>query len=163
MAEGAEVEPPQNHETRERSRGRDEIRRCSVLTDLSYLTPHQWPGLESIAKITAERTISGHTTREVRYYLCSFKAEASEILHAVRSHWGVENKLHWALDVIFNEDQHSLMQKRGAENMSVLRQLAINLLRQVDAQGSLKGKRKEAAWDDAFRSRVLLGLLPTST
>lgn len=147
-------------ETRERSRGRDEVRRCAVLGELDYLQPHQWPGLESIAKVTTERTTKGQTSREVRYYLCSFQAEAAQVLHAVRAHWNVENKLHWTLDVVFNEDQHVYTQRRGAENMSVLRQFALNLLKQDSSKGSLKGKRKRAAWDDDFRTRILKGLLP---
>lgn len=147
-------------ETRERSRGRDEVRHCAVLSELDYLQPHQWPGLKSIAKVITERTVKGTAAQEVRYYLCSFEAEAAQVLHAVRAHWEVENKLHWTLDVVFNEDQHDYTHKRGAQNMSVLRQFAMNLLRQDNSKGSLKGKRKKAAWDDAFRARILKGLLP---
>ena len=150
-------------ETHERSRGRDELRRCTVLADsseLAYLEAHQWPGLESVAKVTSKRTLKGQTTKEARYYLCSFKADAEKLLATVRAHWGVENKLHWTLDVVFAEDAHSYTDRRGAENMSVLRQFALNLLRQEGSEGSLKGKRKRAAWDDAFRARILRGLIP---
>ena len=110
--------------------------------------------------MSTERTLKGKTTCEVRYYLCSFKAEAARVLHAVRTHWEVENKLHWILDVVFNEDRHDYAERQGAENMSVLRQFALNLLRQNQSPGSLKGKRKKAAWDDDFRTCVLKGLLP---
>ena len=136
------------------------MRRCAVLTELDYLDVHQWPGLTSVAKVSSERTLKGKTTHEVRYYLCSFKAEAVKVLHAVRTHWEVENKLHWTLDVVFNEDQHDYAERRGAENMAVLRQFALNLLRQEQSKGSLKGKRKKAAWDDVFRAHILKGLLP---
>ena len=155
-----EAEQLEVFETRERSRGRDEVRHCAVLSELDYLHPHQWPGLESVAQVKSERTSKGKTTQEVRYYLCSFRAEATEVLHAVRAHWDVENKLHWTLDVVFNEDQHTYTQRRGAENMSVLRQFALNLLKQDTSKGSLKGKRKKAAWDDDFRAYILKGLLP---
>ena len=131
-----------------------------VLTELDYLSTHAWPGLASVAKVSSERTLKGKTTHEVRYYLCSFEAEAAKVLHAVRTHWEVENKLHWTLDVVFNEDQHDYAERQGAENMSVLRQFALNLLRQDESKGSLKGKRKKAAWDDDFRARILEGLLP---
>lgn len=129
------------------------------MDELDYLETHQWPGLASVAKVSTERTLKGKTAREVRYYLCSFKAEAARVLHAVRSHWEVENKLHWTLDVVFGEDQHDYTERWGAENISVLRQFALNLLRQDGSKGSLKGKRKKAAWDDDFRARILEGLL----
>jgi predicted transposase YbfD/YdcC len=150
-------------ETCERSRGRDEVRYCTVLTEaseLAFLEAHKWPGLESVAKVTSKRTVKGQTSQEERYYLCSFKAEADKLLPTVRAHWGVENKLHWTLDVVFGEDAHSYTDRRGAENMSVLRQFALNLLRQDPSKGSLKGKRKRAAWDDDFRARILRGLIP---
>lgn len=156
-----EAEPENVFEARERSRGRDEVRHCAVLSNLDYLSEHQWPGLESVARVSCERTVRGNVTREVRYYLCSFKADAARILHAVRSHWEVENKLHWTLDVVFGEDQHIYLQRRGAQNISVLRQFALNLLRRDPAKGSLKGKRKKAAWDDDFRARILKHLNPT--
>lgn len=146
--------------THERSRGRDERRHCAVLSELDYLQPHHWPGLESVAKVSTERTCKGKTSHDVRYYLCSFKAEAAKVLHVVRAHWEVENKLHWTLDVVFNEDQHDYAERRGAENMSVLRQFALNLLRQDKSKGSLRGKRKRAAWDDDFRARIIKGLNP---
>ena len=148
------------HETNERGHGRSERRPCLLLSELSYLQEHRWPGLRSVARVTCERTSKGKTSVETRYYLCSFKAEAARVLHAVRTHWEVENKLHWTLDVVFGEDRHDYAERQGAENMSVLRQFALNLLRQNQSPGSLKGKRKKAAWDDDFRTCVLKGLLP---
>lgn len=163
LFENAEPEQQGNtFQTRERSRGRDELRYCTVLaeaSELAYLKAHQWPGLESVARLSRERSVKGQTTHEVTYYLCSFKAQAEKLLQAVRAHWGVENKLHWTLDVVFSEDAHSYRDRRGAENMAVLRQFALNLLRQDTSKGSLKGKRKRAAWDDDFRARILKGLL----
>jgi predicted transposase YbfD/YdcC len=147
-------------ETHERNRGRDEVRQCSVLSDLDYLEQHYWPGLQSVAKVSSQRTIRGKTTSEVRYYLCSFKAQAEKLLTTVRTHWEIENKLHWILDVVFNEDAHSYRDRCGAQNIAVLRHLALNLLRLDDSNGSLKGKRKRAAWDDLFRASILKHLLP---
>lgn len=163
LFENTETEQLSNiFETHERSRGRAERRHCTILSDpseLTYLEAHSWPGLESVAKLSRERTVKGQTTYEVCYYLCSFKAEAEKLLQAVRAHWGVENNLHWSLDVVFAEDAHAYTNRRGAENMAVLRQFALNLLSQDTSKGSLKGKRKRAAWNDDFRAHILRGLL----
>lgn len=162
LFENAEPTASNDFETRERSRGRDEVRHCTVLSDsseLAYLETHSWPGLESVAKLSRERNVKGRTTYEAAYYLCSFKVEAEQLLKSVRAHWGVENKLHWTLDVVFSEDAHTYADRRGAANMSALRQFALNLLRQEGSKGSLKGRRKRAAWDDDFRARILKGLL----
>lgn len=161
LFEQADNEQMENSfETHERSRGRDEWRQASVLSDLDYLKSHDWPGLECIAKVSSKRTLKGVTSCETRYYLCSFKAQAEKLLSTVRAHWEIENKLHWTLDVVFKEDSHAYRDRCGAENMSVLRQLALNLLRQDSSKGSLKGKRKRAAWDDDFRASILNRLNP---
>ena len=119
LFENADAEPLSNtFETRERSRGREELRCCTVLaeaSELAYLEAHKWPGLKSVARVSSERTVKGQTTREVRLYLCSFKAEAEKLPSTVRAHWGVENKLHWTLDVVFGEDAHSYTDRRGAQ------------------------------------------------
>ena len=90
-------------------------------------------------------TLGGKTSSETRYFLTSLAANAQKVLHAVRTHWEVENKLHWTLDVVFGEDGHSYAKDHGPENMAVLRQLALNLLKLDPTKGSLKGKRKKAA------------------
>jgi predicted transposase YbfD/YdcC len=160
LFDNAYTDPKANSfETHERNRGRDEVRQCSVLSDLDYLEQHYWPGLQSVAKVSSQCTLRGKTTCEVRYYLCSFKAQAEKLLTTVRTHWEIENKLHWILDVVFDEDAHDYRDRCGAENIAVLRQLALNLLRLDDSNGSLKGKRKRAAWDDLFRASILKRLL----
>lgn len=91
LCENADAKRLNTFETCERSRGRDEVRRCAVLADsaeLAYLEAHHWPGLESVAKLSRERNVKGQTTHEVAYYLCSFKAEAAKLRQAVRAHWG---------------------------------------------------------------------------
>jgi predicted transposase YbfD/YdcC len=161
LFEQAEAESMDNSfETHERSRGRDEWRHCCVVADLEYLESHDWPGLQSVARVCSKRTVKGKISIEKRYYLCSFKVQAEKLLSAVRAHWEVENKLHWTLDVLFDEDAHAYRDRFGPENMSVLRQLALNLLRQDDSKGSLKVKRKRAAWDDDFRTSLLIHLNP---
>ena len=147
--------PHHEFEARERGHGRVERRHCVVLSELSHLHEHHWPGLKSIAKLSRERSVKGKTSSETRYYLCSLEADAEKVWHAVRRHWQVENKLHWTLDVVFGEDAHSYAKDHGPENMAVLRQFALNLLKRDPAKGTLKGKRKRAAWDDAFRAQLL--------
>jgi predicted transposase YbfD/YdcC len=110
--------PHQEFETSERGHGRDERRHCVVLSELSYLQEHRWPGLKSIAKLTRERSVRGKSSTETRYYLCSLEADAKKVWHAVRTHWEVENKLHWTLDVIFGEDAHSYAKDHGPQNMA---------------------------------------------
>jgi predicted transposase YbfD/YdcC len=150
-------------ETVECGHGREERRRCVVLSELSYLEEHAWPGLKSVAQVTRLRSTKRKTSAETCYYLSSLNADADEVLRATRAHWGVENKLHWTLDVVFGEDAHSYAADHGPENMTggnprgmaVLRQFALNLLRQDTSKGSLKGKRKRAAWNDNFRAQLL--------
>lgn len=148
------------YETSERGHGRIERRQCLVLSELSYLEEHRWPGLRSVARVTCERSLKEKTSTQTRYYLCSLEANAKKVLHTVRTHWEVENKLHWTLDVVFGEDAHCYAKDHGPENMAVLRQLALNLLRKDSSKGSLKSKRKRAAWNDDFRAQLLARLVP---
>lgn len=148
-------------ETNERWHGRDEHRCCWVLSEVSFLEPHAWPGLRAVALVESQRTIQGVSSLERRYFLSSLEASAVRTLGAVRGHWGVENSLHWALDVVFNEDAHRARSGHAAANLGVLRRLALNLLHRAPAPKrgmSLKGKRKRAGWDDAFLERVLAQL-----
>lgn len=145
-------------ETRERGHGREEIRRCELLSDVSYLDPHGWPGLCSVARVTYQRTVKTHTSVETRIFLSSLNADAQTHLHAVRTHWEVENKLHWTLDVVLGEDGHTYAQDHGPENMAVLRQLALNLLNRDPSTQPLKRKRKQAALSDDYRSSLLARL-----
>lgn len=148
-------------QTQERGHGRDELRRCFVLTDLSYLNTHAWPGLHSIILVESQRTFQGITSLEKRYYLSSLKKSASEVLAIIRSHWQVENSLHWILDVIFLEDKHRARKDHAPTNLSMLRQLALNLLKRAQPpkpKMSLKNLRKRAGWDSDFLELVLAQL-----
>lgn len=115
-------------ETFERAHGREERRRCSGLSDLSLLKPHAWPGRQSVVLVEARRTLKGGSSTERRYYLSSLEASAARTLEVVRAQWGVENGLHWVLDVVFNQDAHRGRSGRAAANLGVLRRLALNLL-----------------------------------
>lgn len=148
------------HQTIEKDRGRIVERRCHVYTALDNLPKaEQWPELACFAVIESERHESGKVTTERRCYISSRQMDARDMLDSVRSHWGIENSLHWQLDVSFGDDQMRLRTAHAGRNMHVLKQLSLNLLR-IDPQGrkgSVKTRRILAAGDDAYRA-ALMGL-----
>ena len=142
--------------------GRIESRECWTTSDSEYLkyiaTLADWQGLQSIAMVEAERRIGEKTTTTRRYFISSLKSDAELMLRAVRTHWGIENKVHWILDITFREDDSRIRRGNGAENFAVLRHIALNLLkRENSAKRSLRAKRKKAAWDDDYLLKVLTG------
>jgi predicted transposase YbfD/YdcC len=115
-----------------------------------------FPGLAAVARVETHRKINGVPKPViVRYFLLSKPFPAERVLAIVRTHWGVENQLHWVLDVDFNEDAARSRKDHAPQNLALLRKLALNILRQHPDKGSIKGKIKRAGWDDAF----LLSLL----
>lgn len=145
------------YESEEKNRNRKEIRRCWVTQSLSKLTmSSDWSGLTSIAMLESERTIDGETSIERRYYICSCEASAKEIHHAARNHWGVENSLHWVLDMAFREDECRVRKGHGAENLARLRHIAMNLLKQdKTTKVGIKNKRLKAGWDQKYLLHLL--------
>lgn len=145
------------HQTIDQGHGRIEIRRCWTLTELDYLVQKsEWLGLASIAMIEAQRRINGKVEQETRYYISSLSGNAAQIAEAVRSHWSIENSLHWVLDVSFNEDACRIRKDYAPQNFSLLRQIALNLLNQENTSKiGIKAKRKKAGWDDAYLAKVL--------
>ena len=139
-------------EAEEKNRNRNEIRRCWVTQSLGKLeTADDWAGLTSIALLESERTIDGETSIERRYYICSCKANAEEILYATRNHWGVGNSLHWVLDMAFREDECRVRKGHGAENLARLRHIAMNLLKQdKTAKVGIKNKRLKVGWNQDY-------------
>jgi predicted transposase YbfD/YdcC len=138
--------------------GRLEERHYWLVSDLTWLTAkREWAGLQSVGLVERQRTVAGKTAVEVHYYLTSLAGGGQQFGEAVRTHWSVENGLHWVLDVAFQEDQSRLRRDHAAENMAVLRHLALSLLRQESAcTNGVKVKRLKAALDEDYLTKVLL-------
>lgn len=144
-------------ETVEKDHGRLEIRRYYQSTDLDWFADlEKWEGLRSVGMVEAIREIGGKKTLERRYYLSSLPLDAPLFARAVRGHWGVENKLHWVLDVCFREDQSRARAGYAAENLATLRRLALNLLkREKTKKRGIKGKQLNASWNHAYLLQLL--------
>jgi predicted transposase YbfD/YdcC len=138
--------------------GRLEERHYWLVSDLTWLTAkREWAGLQSVGLVERQRTVAGKTAVEVHYYLTSLAGGGQQFGEAVRTHWSVENGLHWVLDVAFQEDQSRLRRDHAAENMAVLRHLALSLLRQESTcTNGVKVKRRKAALDEDYLTKVLL-------
>jgi predicted transposase YbfD/YdcC len=144
--------------------GRIERRRCWALGDpeyLAYLDPTgAWAGLRSVALIESERRIGDAVSTERRYYLSSLPPDAAALGRAIRDHWGIENRLHWVLDIAFREADSRFRTGHGPENFAIVRHFALNLLRQEPSRGSVAKKRFRAALDDQYLSTLLAQLDP---
>jgi len=115
-----------------------------------------WTGLKTVVMVVSERRLWNKTTTEVRFYLSSLASNAEKIAQAIRSHWGIENSLHWTLDVTFSEDKSRIRKDHSPENFALLRRLAINLLKQEkEFKGSLKMKRYLAGMDNNYLVQIL--------
>jgi predicted transposase YbfD/YdcC len=135
--------------------GRIEIRRSYLSTCLDTLPDaSRWKGIKSIGMIECERIINGQTSIDRRYYICTLR-DVKTFAHAARAHWGVENSLHWVLDVTFREDDSRIRTGYAPENFNIFRQIAINLLKKEPSKMSIKKKRVEAALNDSFRESIL--------
>jgi predicted transposase YbfD/YdcC len=139
-----------------RGHGREEEQVCLVLYDLEGLSTRQdWVDLQAIVRVSRTTREGGQETFETAHYICSRRGSAEELGSATRGHWGIENGLHWVLDVIFREDDSRLKDRTAAENLGMLRRVAVSLLRQDHSKGSVSGKLLRAAWDDEFRLHLL--------
>ena len=148
--------------TLNKGHGRLETCQCWVITDpdcLDYLqNRQQWANLNAVAKVTAQRETATETTVHSRYYISSLAGPAKSLLEATRRHWGIENSLHWSLDVTFREDHSRVRKDHGPQNLAVLRQIALNLLKQeTSLKRGLQGKRLKAGWVEDYLLKVLLG------
>ncbi len=136
--------------------GRIETRVATVSTDIDWLQHgHKWPGLVCIGKLTRTRQTTSGATIETAYYLLSKVLSAKRFNEVVRSHWGIENRLHWRLDVVMNEDQDRNRMDNGPYNLAILRHMVLNVMQKEGSKGSLRGKFKRAAWNNAYLRRLL--------
>ena len=147
-------------ETIEKNHGRIETRRCTVAYELDWLQKQHpdWPEFKSIICIDSQRVIGDKTEQNQRYYFSTAHLSAKKALSTIRSHWAIENNLHYVLDVVFNEDGHQLKAKSAAANLNIIRKMVLGLLKKLPSDRkfpSLKAKRKLCSWDNDFLLEVL--------
>ena len=150
------------HQTIDNNHGRLEIRRCWAISgeeSLAFLRADGlWPRLQSLVMIESERHLAKKVSKQTSYFITSLTNDARLILAAKRSHWGIENGLHWILDVAFREDDSRVRQGNADQNLAVLRHMALNLLKQEkSAKGGIQAKRLQAAWNEDYLVKVLSG------
>jgi predicted transposase YbfD/YdcC len=155
---------PALHETIEADHGRIETRRHFASHDVDWLTSDRrfpgeprFPGLKAIAMVEAiiEDKATGAVTTARRFYISSLALDAAFFAKAVRAHWGVENRLHWVLDVVFHDDLMRLRTANGPKNMATVKHMALNLITSAPGKDSLRVKRKAAGWNDAFLLAII--------
>lgn len=147
------------HNAVSKTNGRVEIRQCWAISDpvaMEHIRHYEgWADLQTIVRVQRETRIGDKSTHETAYYITSLPHDAQRILEATRHHWAIENSFHWVLDVTFGEDLSRIRIGESAENMAVLRTIALNLLKQDKTKSSLKQKRFRAAMDNAFLWQLL--------
>jgi predicted transposase YbfD/YdcC len=144
----------------DKDHGRIEIRECWVTDDINWLSmKQQWAGLRSISMIKRQRIIGEETSCETCFHITTLKPLAELIAQTARKHWGIENSLHWVLDVAFREDECRKRKEHSAENFAILRHLTLNLLKkETTCKRSIAGKRLLAGWDAGYLEKVLFGV-----
>lgn len=146
------------YETHDHGHGREESRCCTVLyTTTGIRHADEWEKLTTLGMYASERTTNGETSVEVRYFIGSKKASAKYYGQGLRNHWGIENHLHWQLDITFGEDRNRVQRRNGAENLALLRRLTLMLLKAHPAEMSLARKRYVASLDPQFLDEILRG------
>jgi predicted transposase YbfD/YdcC len=150
-------------ETVEKGHGRIETRRCCVIADPAVVgalpAAAGWAKLRSVVRVQAERQTRTETTSSVRYYISSRVDSAAALLKVTRTHWRIENSVHWVLDIAFREDESRVRKNNGAENFAILRHIALNLLKQdKTVKVGVKGKRLKSGWDQNYLLHILSAL-----
>jgi predicted transposase YbfD/YdcC len=151
--------PHTTAETVDGDHGRIEVRRAWATDDLAWLEDRpRWSGLRSVLRVDAERTVGERTSCETRFFLSSLPPDAALLARAVRSHWAIENSLHWVLDVAMNQDKTRIRTGHAPENLAILHHVALNLLKQErTAKLGIKNKRLAAGWEHDYLLRVIMG------
>jgi len=136
--------------------GRIETRTTTVLHDVGWLRErHAWPSLNGIVVIDSSREINGKSERETRFYITSLNLPAKTMGAIVRSHWAVENSLHWVMDMVFRDDECRIRTQHAPANFTTIKHIALNLTRRAPGKDSLRVKRKVAAWDDDYLASLI--------
>lgn len=146
------------HKDFNKEHGRFETRECLATEEIDWLRPliKDFKNVQSIAMVRSRRSIGEKESVESRYYISSLPANAELLNTAVRAHWGVENSVHWVLDMVFREDESRMRKGHSPENFAILRRLAMNLVRRdKSSKSSLKARRKAAGWSDSYLERLL--------
>lgn len=137
------------HEVVEKSHGRLEARKVTVCSDIEWLhKDHKWPGLSSIIMVEYTFEKGKEIQCETRFYISSICAEAKFMAGAIRQHWGVENGLHWVMDMLFRDDECRIRKNNAPANFTTIKHMASNILRLAKGKASMRAKRHEAAWDE---------------
>lgn len=145
------------HETTDAGHGKIEIRKYWTLSDIDWLQGKEnWRNLTTICMVERERQFENKIENEISYYIGSVKSDAKTFAHAIRSHWGIENSLHWVLDVSFREDESRIRKGHAPDNFAVLRHIALNMIKkETSEKKSIKAKRLRAGWDHDYLLKVL--------
>lgn len=144
------------HETVDADHGRIETRTTTVIHDVAWLQErHKWPGLKAVVVVDSTREIGDKIERETRFYITSLLLLAIQMGPIVRSHWAVENSLHWVMDMVFRDDECRVRTEHAPANFTTIKHIATNLLRRDSSKHSLRARRKVAAWDDDFLASLI--------
>ncbi len=146
------------YESKEKGHGREETRHYVVIpVPAKILQNHPWAKMRVIGMCSSERTVNGKTSNETRYFIGSKKASARYYGYTLRKHWGIENNLHWQMDVSFAEDANHTVARQAAANLALLRKVALSLLKRHPSKEGIGNKRQQAGWDMPFLEEVLCG------
>ena len=144
------------HETVDGDHGRIETRTYTAIHDVAWLQErHDWPGLRGVVMVESTREIGDKIERETRFYITSLVLLAHALGPVIRSHWAIENSLHWVMDMIFRDDECRIRTDHAPANFTTLKHMALNLIRKAPGKDSLRLKRKVAAWDDDFLASLI--------
>ena len=144
------------HETVDGDHGRIETRKYTVFHDISWLQErHNWPGLKGVIMVESTRETGDKIERETRFYITSLTYTAEQLGPIVRSHWSIENSLHWVMDMTFRDDECRVRQGNAAANFTTIKHMAHNLTRRAPGKASIRARRKAAAWDEEYLVSLL--------
>lgn len=160
LSDSKQIAKLEMYEDYDKGHGRIETRTCWVCTDVSWLQEAhpRWKSIQSIIRIDSVRDIKGKISTETRFYISSMIASTQKFLSAIRSHWAIENNLHWVLDMSFNDDHSRIRKENAPQVMAIVRHIALNLLQLTKNQmkrQSIKRLRKNAGWDDSILTTIL--------